>query len=482
MIRLLGILIAAGLLAGGIAWIADRQGELVFTLDAYEIHMSAAATIGLGVLFTALVVVLARLITTLITSPGAIGAWFNARRMRRGNDSLSHGLLAVAAGDIHEARRHADRARGILGAHPLALLLQAQTASIEGDGNTQRHAYRAMLHHETTEFLGLRGLFMLAAREDQPDQALIFAERAHTLRPRVPWAANALFDLKAARGEWGEARKVLEDGARHKMLDADLVRRRRAVLLAAEANDADRRGDGEAALTLASDALALEPGLAPAAMLAARKLAASGKAWRAQGVVEACWTQSPHPDLAEIYAAIKPDESHEQRVKRLLGLAHLNREHFESRVLEAEEAVLAKNWAEARRMLAPLTHEAASARVCALMAEIEEGENGDASAAHAWLARAARAARDAEWRCHHCGASQTAWSAVCPACSGFDTLAWSVAGGIAQPASQIVMLGRPASGGAQPRKIAPVKIPDDRSGIVSLPRPPDDPGPGGIEY
>ena len=43
MIRLLGILIAACLLAGGIAWIADRQGELVFTLDAYEIHMSAAA-------------------------------------------------------------------------------------------------------------------------------------------------------------------------------------------------------------------------------------------------------------------------------------------------------------------------------------------------------------------------------------------------------------------------------------------------------
>ena len=86
MIRLLGILIAAALLASGIAWIADRQGELVFTLDAYEVHMSAAATIGFAVLFTALVVLLARLITTLITSPGAIGNWFNARRTRRGND------------------------------------------------------------------------------------------------------------------------------------------------------------------------------------------------------------------------------------------------------------------------------------------------------------------------------------------------------------------------------------------------------------
>ncbi len=473
MIRLLGILIAAGLLAGGIAWIADRQGELVFTLDAYEIHMSAAAAIGFATLFTALVVVLARLITTLVTSPGTIGAWFNDRRMRRGNDSLSHGLLAVAAGDTADARRHAERARGILGTHPLALLLQSQAALLEGDGTAQRHAYRSMLHHEATEFLGLRGLFLLAARENQPEQALQFAERAHALRSRVVWSANAVFDLKAARGEWAAARKVLEDSARHNMLDGAVLRRRRAVLLAAEALEADRRGDAEGALTLATDALALEPGLAPAAVLAARRLAASGKAWRAQGVVEACWAHAPHPDLAGVYASIKPEETAAQRATRLVGLAHLNREHFESRVLEAEEAVLTKNWQEARRLLAPLAHDSASARVCALMAEIEEGENGDATAAHGWLARAARAARDAEWRCRHCGASQSDWSAVCQTCSSFDTLTWSAIGG-----AEAV----PAQDAMAPKRLPPVKIPEERGGVVALPRPPDDPGPGGIEY
>jgi HemY protein len=475
MIRLIGILIAAGALAGGIAWIADRQGELVFTLDAYEIHMSAAATIFFAVLFTAAVVVLARLITTLVTSPGAIGAWWGARRIRRGNDSLSHGLLAVAAGDVYEARRHADRARGILGTHPLALLLQSQAASLGGDDTAQRHAYRAMLRHETTEFLGLRGLFLLAAREDQPDQALLFAQQAHDLRPRVAWAANALFDLKAARGDWTGARTVLEDSAKHKMLESDIVRRRRAVLFAAEAVEADRRGDADGALTLASDALALEPGLAPAAVLAARKLAASGKAWRAQGVVEACWSKSPHPDLAAVYAAIKPEENDEQRAARLVGLAHLNREHFESRVLEAEEAVLTRNWSEARRLLSPLAHDAASARVCALMAEIEEGENGDATAAHGWLSRAARAARDAEWRCRHCGVAQSEWSAVCPACASFDTLVWAAVDGVA-PAQRTDVTSVPY------KKPAPAKIPEERAGAISLPRPPDDPGPGGLEY
>jgi HemY protein len=255
------------------------------------------------------------------------------------------------------------------------------------------------------------------------------------------------------------------------LLDGAVARRRRAVLFAAEAIDADCRGDSDAALTLANEALALEPGLAPAAALAARKLAATGKAWRAQGVIEACWTTSPHPDLAEVYAAIKPDETQAQRAARLVGLAHLNREHFESRVLEAEEAVLTQNWSEARRLLAPLAHDSASARVCALMAEIEEGENGDATAAHGWLSRAARAARDAEWRCRHCGAAQAEWSAVCPACSNFDTLAWSAVGG-AEPVRPVQMEIVP------PKRLE--KPPQDRA--VALPRPPDDPGPGGSDY
>ncbi len=468
MIRLIGILIAAGLLAAGIVWIADRQGELVFTLDAYEIHMSAAVAIALAVLFTIAVVVLARLISTLITSPGAIGAWFNARRMRRGNDALSEGLIAIASGDAAEARRQAERARGILGSHPLALLLHAQSAVLDGDEAGQRHAWRAMLHHDRTEFLGLRGLFLLAARDNQPDQALAFAERAHALRPRVGWAATALFELKAAHGDWADARKVLDDSARFKLLDAPVLRRRRAVLLAAEALDADRRGESEAALERANDALSLDPGLLPAAILAAKKLAGSGKLWRAQNVIEACWAIAPHPDLAEAYAAMKPDESHEQRAARLAGLAHLNRDHFESRLLESEEAVLAGNWTEARRLLAPFATDSASARVCALMGEIEEGERGDATLAHAWLARAARAPRDAEWRCRHCGATQGEWSAVCRNCSNFDTLAW----GAETPHAEIL----PAP---PPRRLA---TPRAEPAIVSLPRPPDDPGPGGLEY
>ncbi len=468
MIRLFAIILAAFAFVAAIVWLADLPGDLVFTIDAYEVHMRTAVAIALVALFALAVSLLVRLAAALIASPGAIGAWFAARRMRRGNDAVSEGLLAVASGDMLEARRHGERAHGLLGGHPLALLLRAQTAVLAGDATAQRHIYRAMLDHPQTEFLGLRGLFLLAGQEDKPAQALEFARRAHDLRPRVGWAAQALFELAAAHGDWAAALGALGDAQRFKLIEGAVARRRRAVLLAAQALEADRSGAREAALEFADQALSLDAGLVPAAVLMARRLAASGKTWRAQNVIEACWALAPHPDLAEAYAAIKPDETHAERMARLVGLAHLNRDHVESRLLEAEEAVLSKDFAEARRLLAPLAGDEARARVCALMAEIEEGENGDATLAHAWLVRAARAPRDAEWRCNNCGASQADWSAACGHCAKFDTLGWT---GGADPPANAEILPAPA------RRLAP-KPP----GIVTLPRPPGDPDPGGIEY
>ena len=338
---------------------------------------------------------------------------------------LSRGLVAAAAGDSAEARRHARKAGSLLGAPPLALLLTAQAAQLDGDERGQMDAYHAMLEHPETEFLGLRGLFMQAMRRDDTQQAMDLAARAHALKPRAAWAANALFDLKSARRQWSDARTVLESAARAKLLDPGLARRRRAVLLTAEALDHEGRGEGELALAAALEALNLSPGLAPAAALAARRLSQAGRVWRAQDIIEAAWVQTPHPDLAGAYVAIKPDEDAETRARRLNGLAQLNRDHFESRMVVAEQAINLSHWPEARRVLAPLAQAFATTRVCALMAEIEQGERHDAATAHSWLSRAVRAPRDADWRCSNCGWNTPDWHAVCANCGAFDTLAWS---------------------------------------------------------
>ena len=167
-----------------------------------------------------------------------------------------------------------------------------------------------------------------------------------------------------------------------------------------------------------------------------------------------------------------------------MGLTQLNRGHFESRLLEAEQAIALKRWSQARAALHPLAQSFTTARVCALMAEIAQEERGDMVAAHGWLARAVRAPRDAQWTCNSCGWAASDWRAVCGGCGAFDSLAWTTPGAgvlekmphieVEEPVvEEALAAAEPLVIEATPRS-APAYV--GRETVV-LPRLPDDPGP-----
>src|SRR5207302_3654684 len=90
------------------------------------------------------------------------------RRHARGRHAITHGLLAIGHGDSAAARRHAGIARRHAAHDPLALLLHAQSAQLDGDREGAKAAFRDMAEREDTRLLGLRGLFIEAQRADDP--------------------------------------------------------------------------------------------------------------------------------------------------------------------------------------------------------------------------------------------------------------------------------------------------------------------------
>jgi HemY protein len=72
-------------------------------------------------------------------------------------------------------------------------------------------------------------------------------------------------------------------------------------------------------------------------------------------------------------------------------------DHMESRLLLARQAIKTRRWKEARDALEPLATAVPMPRVCALMAEIEQGESGNIGAAREWLARAVSAPPESPW-------------------------------------------------------------------------------------
>jgi len=201
-----------------------------------------------------------------------------------------------------------------------------------------------------------------------------------------------------------------------------VARRRRAVLLAAEAQTLAAK-DPARALSLSEEAVRLSPGLTPAAVLTGKLLGQDGKVWRAQAIIENAWAQAPHPELAAVYATLKADETPRARAARLQGLAERSREAVESRILAAQQWAALKDFAQARAALGDLPEQFPSARIAALMAEIAQGAGAPGEARY-WLERAVRAPRDPQWVCESCHGPAPAWTPVCPSCDGFDTLSW----------------------------------------------------------
>jgi len=420
MTRILFFVLVVVAVALGVAWLADRPGTVTVEWLGYEIETSAFVAAVALVALVCLVILVFALLRYVWTRPAAMATYVRERRKQQGYEALSHGLLAIGVGDRAQAQRYAGIAGCALPREPLTALLKAQAAQLKGDPAAARRAFEGMLERPETQLLGVRGLFLEAKRGNDADAARALAEQAVERDPRLAWGVNALFDIQARAGDWNGALNTLAIARQNGHIDTDTTNRRRAVLLTAEAREAETF-DPDKALTLANEALRLAPSLVPAAELAGRIFAAKGEARAASRQIVRTWKLSPHPDLAMVYAFAKPGLAPKDRLKRVEYLAGLTSNDIEGAIAVGAAAVDAQDWQQARDALAPYLEERPSARICTLMARIEAGE-GDKGREREWLARAVRAPRDRAWIAD--GYVSDRWLPVSPVTGAVDAFAW----------------------------------------------------------
>ncbi|MCZ7594341.1 MAG: heme biosynthesis protein HemY [Hyphomicrobium sp.] len=423
MLRLIAFLIAIALIAAGLAWLADRPGELVVQWQGYQIETSVFRAIVLLVAFVALALLGWSIVRNIWYSPAAMGNVLSKRRQKLGIDALSSGMIALGAGDKAAAMRAAIQARKSLPNEPLTHLLRAQAAQLTGDRTTARRIFEAMLASPDTEQLGLRGLFLEAQREHETEAARHFAERAVSLNPKLAWAVDALFDLQCREGDWPGALETVAVARKNGHIERAQAERRRAVLLTAQAQAAEE-GDPERALTLAMEAHGLAPDLVPAAAIAGRLLASRGNTPRAAKILQRTWSRAPHPDLATAYAYARIGDSPRDRLDRVRQLAALSPNSLEGPVAVATAAIEARQFDEARAALEPLIPSRMTQRVATLMARIEGEQHADKGRVREWLARAVNAPRDPAWTAD--GFVADRWMPVSPVSGLLDAFQWRV--------------------------------------------------------
>ncbi len=420
MYRIILFLVLIALAAAGAAWIADQTGDVVLSSGGWRVETSLPVfALALGVIVVAAMLAWS-ILRGLWRTPQRIKRARRERRHARGRHAITHGLLAIGHGDSVAARLHADVARRHATHDPLALLLHAQSAQLDGDREGARAAFRAMAEREDTRLLGLRGLFIEAQRADDPVAAVMIAEEALKLAPASTWASHAVLGFRCAKADWSGALSILDNNLASGLIDKAAYRRQRGVLLTARALELETV-DRDLSRETVMEAIKLAPTLVPAAVLASKYQSEAHQIRRSMRIVEAAWLAQPHPDLADAYAHVKLGDSARQRLVRIETLAAKAPGHFESALAIARAAIDASEFARAREVLAPFT-DAPTQRVAMLMAEIERTEHGDSGRARAWTLRAVRALHDPVWTAD--GYVSDRWRPVSPVTGRLDAFQW----------------------------------------------------------
>ncbi|MBV9378273.1 MAG: heme biosynthesis protein HemY [Alphaproteobacteria bacterium] len=453
MIRgLLGLLIIVGSIAAAI-FFSDHPGRVDIVWQGWRVETSVGVLAAAALLAGLAAALLFWLVSLIIDSPRAFLRRRRERRRRAGYRALTRGMVAVAAGDPQEAQRCARRADALLADPPLTLLLSAQAAQLGGDDTAAKKFFTAMLDRPETEFLGLRGLLNQALRAGDRGTALHLTQRAATLRPGTAWVVESLFDLETREGRWEAARDTLAQAVKRRVIPRERARHHRGVIAYELSLAALASGDRPRGRSLAAEAQSLTPDLATPAAHHARTLLEDRRPGPAAKAIETAWRTIPHPELAQVYAAIHASLPPLDRFKNFERLAAQNPDARESHLAVAETALEAQLWGEARRHLdraltapappftarpaqsapahlalprvdegAPLT--GLTPRLCLMMAHLIEGEHGDGAGARGWLDRAVTAMPDPRYVCTACGGESLEWTSRCPHCGSFDAMIW----------------------------------------------------------
>ncbi len=419
------VLIAAVLYVGN--WLLNHPGTVNIALPGYfTVNWSLAWGATVLAVLLVLAVVAVGLLTNLFRTPKRIIQNLQRRNRDRGQQAISMGMVAVAAGDAAEARKQSQRASRLLPDQPMTTLLAAQSSQMNGDTEAAQRFFKELADHPEASFLGLRGLWMQAMKEGRTRDALHYAELANEQQPHSGWVLESLFELHARVGQWEEADRALAASAKQKTRPPEQIRHDRALINIERSRAAAVSGDKQTAMTAAKAAYKALPEFVPAAAQYAEMHIAYGRRGKAEKVIQDMWRVEPHPMLGAAYHKVVDQVGPEKQLRLARDLGQLNPNHPESRALVAEFAIAAEDWSEARRALAPLAKGRPSARVCRLMAELELAERHDPVAARDWIARSATATPDPAWVCSETGAVQREWSAVCHESRRFGTLEWRV--------------------------------------------------------
>ena len=443
LIKIVLFVVVVAALALGAGYLLESEGGVQVTVMGTEYSFGPLQSVIAAVLLVIAVWIFLKLLSLLVATwrflngdETALSRYFDRNRERKGFNALSEGLMALASGEGRVAMTKAAKAEKYLNKPELTNLLVAQAAEMAGDRRKAEETYKKLVTQDTTRFVGVRGILKQKLADGDTETALKLAEKAFEIKPKHEETQDILLRLQAQNEDWSGARSTLNAKLKYGNLPRDVHKRRDAVLALSEAKEILSDESSIDVQEKAIEANKLSPDLIPAAVMAAKTYIRQERPKLATRLLKKAWEAQPHPDLASAFAAIAPNETPSERIKRFAVLTRAKPDHPETKMLLAELHIANEDFPEARRALGDLPETDPTARSVTLMAAVERGEGASDAVVRGWLAKAVTVPRGPQWICENCQHIHAEWAPVCDNCESFDTLSWRT-----PPEAEVAMPG-----------------------------------------
>jgi HemY protein len=416
----LGVFIAAGV------WLSMQPGQTELHWMGYDVDVRTGFLIFCVLCFSIVFAWLYRFWIALKATPRTIARKLDARAQDQALQAVSHGLSAIAAGDVHSAEKQADRARRLIkNDHGLVPLLSGMTARLKGDSVAAENAFRELLNTKQTAFIGVRGLLQLSIDRHQHDQALVLARQAYRMHPKQAWILKTLYALELRARHWNEAQDILNKIEKIKSIDAVHAKADRAAMLLARASEAQNRGTADQAYLLTREAYNAAPAFLPAVLGYLPFLIRRSERKGAMKVIEKAWGTAPHPELKDAWLKLAPEGTNTpaKEYQWLQKLSQANPDHEDSHLMLAESALVQNLTGAARTHIDAAILARKSGRAMRMMATLEEKLDHQ-NAADLFMESANSAAPDRVWVCTESGRIYANWMPFAHPHNSFNTIVW----------------------------------------------------------
>ena len=426
------ILFLSGFLTYVFVFIENVPGSLNLEIDDTEFKISLLSAVLLLILFGCFFWVFLKLLTLSIAvldffmgKETAILRFFKRIRYRKSQNALNNAIFALTEGDSQRVLLETASAKLNPEFEKVVYLLEAQAEESLGHKDKAEKIYKKLLAYKETKLIAIDGLIKSRIENSDLAVALKLAEKAVLLRPKNQQSLNTLFKLQCELEEWFGARKTLLSLQNIEKNTREIRYRQEALVLYADAKTERAKGNIKLALEKIRECTRKSPGLVPAVCQGSELEKISGKVRNGERLIKACWKISPHPDLAKSFAALYPDETPSDRLKRFKVLFNNFNDNDVVRLIKVELLLAAEDFPAARRILVKLVEEKPDSQTNILMAAVEKGSGASEDIVQGWLSKAFSASRPPVWFCKSCN-NISIWEPICPKCHQFDSYVWGL--------------------------------------------------------